>query len=776
MISKEQLQIIVKATDMASATMDKIRKSADNLNDKMQRTAKHGVKALNDAIEKTAEIMTTGFAVGLTAVVGALGLATNTAMNFEAAMNQVQAVSGATAEELRSLRDQAKEMGKATKFSATEAAEGQAFLAQAGFKTHEIISALPDVLALAAAGNMELGRTADIASNIMGQFGIEAKDTARVTNLLAATASSSNTNIEQLGDAMKYLGPSAKSLGMSIEETAAIIGVLGDAGIQGSLAGEALGSSLVRLADPTKTMSDALEAMNVQAFDSQGSFVGMRSLLDQLAKGTSQMTQEQRAANLYAAFGAEAFQEINILLDRGAEKYGEFTKSITGTNKATVMAQIQQQGLKGAMVELESAVEGLMIDLLDLEVGGKRTIEWLAEGVVAVVDFVRAIDLNAAKDQVSNFMAQVEPAIEWLAKHPEIAQAALAGLAGIIITLVIGALGSMAAAAIAATWPFLALGTVVGGLYYAWSTNFMGIQQIMVQVVTWVQTVLWPILQEVFTQILAKINEFVVFFQTIFWSAIQPILMNLANVFIANVVPAVMRLWEELMKLWQLVEPYLMPILQILAVILGVIVVGAIMSAVFTITRIIDTITWLVAQIQIAITWFQEMANAIGRVFRGIVQLVTGVFTGNWRMAWEGVKNIFGGIWDGIAATAKAVINTIINGINGVIRLVNNLSGVAGTVGVNIPRVPEIPRFAKGGEFETNGPMLMMVGDNPGGRERVSITPTSSANIHGPREGRSGDMHLHIHVEKADDLPQEDKKIREWARKAKKILKEELDK
>lgn len=326
------------------------------------KRAKKQLKGYGDDLKNAGRSLSTY----LTAPIAAFGATSLMAAgNFEAAMKNVEAITGATGADLAQLSDTAKEMGKSTVFSASQAAEAMAFLGMAGFDTKEIIAAIPDVLSLAAAGNLELARAADIASNIMGQFGIAAQDTSRVTNVLAATAASANTNIDQLAEAMVYLGPTAASLGMSVEEAAGVIAVLGDAGIQGSMAGRALGSALVRLSDPTAKISEAMSNLGLQVFDVNGNFVGMQGFLAQIQDGLKGMTQQQKAANLNMLLGAEAFQEINILLDRGSDAYAEYVEGITATDKATEMAATKMQGLNAVGKEIASAFEFLQIKVAE---------------------------------------------------------------------------------------------------------------------------------------------------------------------------------------------------------------------------------------------------------------------------------------------------------------------------------------------------------------------------------------------------------------------------
>lgn len=361
---EETNQEIAKIGNAGKKGFDDLGNKADAVVPKLDRLAAAGAR-----MKGVGQSMSMYLTAPLTL---AGGLMIKTAGDFEGSMKRVEAITGSTGKELQELTAIAERMGLETKYSASEAAGAMQFLGMAGFDAKETIAALPDVLNLAAAGAIDLARSADIVSNVMGQYGIEAANTSRVTNLMAATISSSNTNIEQLAEAFKYLGPTAKAIGITIEDTAAMIGIMGDAGIQGSLAGRALGTSLISLANPTAKAAAAMKALGLSAFDAKGDFVGMPSLLKQIEEGSKNMTQQQRAANLQAMLGAEAFQEINILLERGSSAYAAYSQKITGTNKAQAMAIKQSEGFNGMIKTLASAFEGVQLAIANsglLELG-----------------------------------------------------------------------------------------------------------------------------------------------------------------------------------------------------------------------------------------------------------------------------------------------------------------------------------------------------------------------------------------------------------------------
>lgn len=301
-------------------------------------------------------------------IVGLGTAAVKAGADFEEGMDKVAAVSGATGEDFTKLRELAKKLGAETKFSATEAAAGMQFLAMAGFKTNDILASMPGMLDLAAAGALELGAAADITSNIMSGFGIEASKAGHISDVLAKATANANTDVSQMGEAMKYLAPAAKVLGWSMEESAAAVMAFGDAGIQGTLAGQAFATSLTRLAkNPTKKMKKALDDLNFSFFDAQGTMKSMPEIIAGMEKGMAGWTDKQKAATITTIFGAEAFKHWAVLLDKGSVALGKNTKMLeTADGAAAQMAKTMSDNTKGGIKTLLSSLEGLAIQLSDI--------------------------------------------------------------------------------------------------------------------------------------------------------------------------------------------------------------------------------------------------------------------------------------------------------------------------------------------------------------------------------------------------------------------------
>ena len=295
-----------------------------------------------------------GMAVG--AVARGLAAPVNAAHAFQVSLNQVAAVSQATTAQMSALEAQALDMGASTKFSATEAADAQSFLAMAGLSVQQTMSALPATLALAAAGNLELADAADIATNVLSGYGLATSDLARVTDVIATTAASANTNVQQVGQAMAYVGPVAAAAGLQVEETAAAIGLLGNAGLQGEMGGTALRGAITKLLAPSKEAADVMAQLGVTATDTSGEMLPLRDVIAQF-EGVG-----LTAGDAMTIFGQRAGPGLLALVSQGSGALSTLTTKLDESGGAAQrMADVQQQGLVGAMTNASSAASNLQI-------------------------------------------------------------------------------------------------------------------------------------------------------------------------------------------------------------------------------------------------------------------------------------------------------------------------------------------------------------------------------------------------------------------------------
>lgn len=305
----------------------------------------------------------------LSVPMAAVGVVTvNTAGNFEAAMNKVKAATESSGKEFTNLRNLAIELGSTTAFSASEAAFAMNELATAGFDTTEIMGALPGVLDMAAAGSVSLSSAAEIASGILNGFGFAATDLSSVNDILARTFLSTATTLSDLGESFKYVGPTAKSAGLTFTETAAAIGLMGNAGIKGSSAGTALNSSISRLLKPTAEVETTLRALGVTVTNSSGKLLPLVDIMRQLEKAGADTT------DMITLFGLEAGPDMMALLSQGSGALTALDRELKNAGgTAQKVATTQMQGFNGSMDELTSSAEGLMIAIGDAGLLGWMT-------------------------------------------------------------------------------------------------------------------------------------------------------------------------------------------------------------------------------------------------------------------------------------------------------------------------------------------------------------------------------------------------------------------
>lgn len=339
-------------------------------------------KARRDAQKLGKTFTSTGktLSTRLTLPIVGLGVAMlKAAGDFEAGMNKVKALSGATEKQLKSLSDQAKELGATTQFSAGQAAEAMGFLSMAGFDATQIFKAMPATLNLAAAANIDLGQTADIVTNVMAGYGLQAKDTARLSDILTKTFTGSNTSLIELGEAMSYAGPVAKGFGLEIEEAAAVLGIFAGAGFKGSRGGTALAGALVRLATPSDEAAGIMKKLGLVVFDSTGKMKPFNEIIQQLAKsGTS-------AADMMTLFGQRAGPAMLALKNVGSKAVVDFTKKIRESGGVTEkIAKIQMKGLNGALKALKSSLEAVAI-----AVSESGLLEWVTKMATATAEWFR---------------------------------------------------------------------------------------------------------------------------------------------------------------------------------------------------------------------------------------------------------------------------------------------------------------------------------------------------------------------------------------------------
>lgn len=459
MATLQELTVVIGAeTD----GLDKIDQAANRIDQNFGRLRDSGKRVTDVGKSLTKNVTTPVVGFG-TAVVA-------TATSFESSMNDVRAVTGATGQDLSDMEALAKEMGATTSFSASEAADALAFLGMAGLDANESMSALPGILDLAAAGGMELATTADIATNVLSGFGLEIDQLGRLNDTLAEAARSSNTSVEQLGGGFQYVGPVASAAGLSLEETAAALGILADAGIQGEKGGTALRGALSRLLQPTAQVQGTLDDLGVSVLEADGAMRPLADIMEDL-EGAGAGVNE-----MISLFGQESGPGMMAILERGSDGLRDFTGELENAEGAAgEMAAIKMEGLQGQLNQLKSSAESVMLAIADSGLLGTVT-----SLVTRLADWVGALaETNPALLRWGTIIAAVAAALGPLLIVVGMTMTAI-GQISAVLKVVAGAFRGAAAAKLlfsAALWAspitwtvaaIIALIAVIALLVYYW--------------------------------------------------------------------------------------------------------------------------------------------------------------------------------------------------------------------------------------------------------------------------------------------------------------------
>lgn len=492
-IGKAYVQIVPSAEGISGSIADVLDPEAKKAGTQAGKSISGNLgKGLQSAGKKMTALATVP-------IVGAFTGAIKTAADFDAAMSQVAAVSGATGEDFESLRDVAKKMGATTKFSASEAAEGLNYMAMAGWKTDQMVSGLPGIMNLAAASGEDLGTTSDIVTDALTAFGMSAEESGHFADVLATASSNANTNVSMLGESFKYVAPVAGSLGYSAEDVSVALGLMANAGIKASQGGTALRTMLTNMAKPTDQMAEAMDILGVSLQDGEGNMLSLREVMENLRSGFGELKipadeaqaafaelDEQLAAGEiteaeYAsaaedlasrAFGAEGalkaqaaaalagktgMSGLLAIVNASDEDFNSLTSAIDNCDgSAENMAAIMQDNLSGQMTQLKSKVEGLAI-----EIGEK-----LAPHISKVVDFIsNLIDKfeNLSPEtqnlimKIAGVVAVVGPALLIGGKIVDSITKITGGIGGLV-----GKLGGLGGAASSATPSLSSVGASLG--------------------------------------------------------------------------------------------------------------------------------------------------------------------------------------------------------------------------------------------------------------------------------------------------------------------------
>ena len=610
--AKEQLERGELGQDKYDALQREIVETEQELKRLQEQAATTSVTlekiaAAGDKFEKAGDSITNAgkqISVASAAVTGLGVAAVKTAADFDSAMANVAAISGATGDDLQALRDKAREMGEKTKFSASEAADAMSYMAMAGWKTGDMLSGIEGIMHLAAASGEDLATTSDIVTDALTAFGLTAEDSAHFADILAAASSNANTNVSMMGETFKYCAPVAGALGYSAEDVAEAIGLMGNAGIKSTQAGTALRTMMTKLQGELKLSGEALGEVTIQTANADGSMRELSDILADCRTAFSKMSESEAAAAAETLVGKNAMSGFLALMNSAPGDIDKLRNAIDNCDgSAENMAAIMQDNLNGQLTILKSQLEELAISF------GEMLMPVIRKVVTAVQGFV---------DKLNNMDEAQRKTI-------------------ITIGLVIAALG-----------PFLViLGTVistVGKSMKAYASATKGIKKLMVAVKSG-------------TGIFGKLG-------TALGGISAPVLAIVAV--IAVLVAAFTHLWktndsfrENIIATWTQIKETVSNFCQ------GI--VDRLNSLGFEFSSITEVLkaVWdgfcnlLGPVFQGAFRFISDTLSTVLDVILNTVDFFIAVFSGDWEGAWEAVKNIFSSIWNGLVSWFTNILETI---------------------------------------------------------------------------------------------------------------------
>ena len=357
--AKEKYSVLLEAKDKISPILSTIKGGLTSFGRKTWSVTMKAVDLATAPIRGVINLLKNPI-LQVGAVLGvSIGLkdTIDTYKDFEAAMSQVKAVSGATGSEFDKLTAKAKEMGATTKFTATQSAEAFNYMAMAGWDSQQMLDGIEGILNLAAASGEDLGTTSDIVTDALTAFGLKASDAAHFSDVLAQSAASANTNVSMMGESFKYVAPIAGAMKYSVEDTSLALGLMANASVKGSMAGTSLKTALANMAAPTDKMATAMKKYGISLTDSNGNMKTLKGVLDNLRSSLGGLSETEKTAAASTIFGKEAMSGMLAIINATESDYNKLAESINNADgAASKMSDTMLDNLEGSITLLQSAM------------------------------------------------------------------------------------------------------------------------------------------------------------------------------------------------------------------------------------------------------------------------------------------------------------------------------------------------------------------------------------------------------------------------------------
>lgn len=771
------IQFIDQFTKPSQETLKAMRK----MSSEAKATGK-SIKSAGDTIANAGSAMTKS----VTAPIAGVGIAAvKTAADYESAMSNVQAITGATGDDFKKLTQLGKDLGASTAWSAQECAEAMQYTGMAGWTAKENIDGLKGILDLASASGTDLARTSDIMTDAISAFGYKASDSAKFADVMTKACTSANVSVDTLGESYKYCGAICGTMGYSIDEVTTSLAVMGNMGIKGSQAGTALKNAISNMAAPTKNMKAAMDDLGISIVNQDGSMKSWGDVIKNLQGSFKGLTQDQQAAYAKQLFGKESMAGMLAIINTSTSDYNALADSIKNSGgAANDAAQTQLNNLNGQLTLLKSALEGAAITIGDkLLPYIKNAVGWVQKatdwfnglsdaqvsmimkfaGIAAAIGpalliFGKLVStvgkVYSTFGMITGAIAKAGGVIGLITSPAGIVIAVLAGVAAaafLIIknwdkvkpavmkvkdafTSVMPSIKQTIANAISAAMPIITtlvktFKDIIPKAINVAKTVIAAITPVIKTVVNTVSALI-PIIAKTFVSVAQKLTPVVKTIANVVKAAIPVIGKLFAAAFtfagntITKVMPYINRIARVIGSVLVFAVKAVSPVVQKMASTFSVVFtsifnivskivnklkpvfngIGIVIKAVMAVVKTEITTAFRIAAnvIESAARSIKQVISGITKVFNGILDFISGVFTGNWKKAWEGVKGIFGGCFEALAGLCKVPINAVIGLINSAIEGINSISvdipdGIPLVGGKHIGfSIPKIPALAKG--------------------------------------------------------------------------------
>lgn len=749
-----------KFIDATLRLIDDFTKPMANAVSAFEERSKSMMRAGKD-IEKVGKgISNTGKTLTATVTTPIMGLgisAIKTAADFEKGMSTVQSICGASGKDLVNLSDKAREMGAKTKYSATEATEAFKYMGMAGWDAQQMMDGIEGVMYLAGATGGDLASTSDIVTDALTAFGLQASDTNMFVDVLAQTANKANTDVSMLGESFKYVAPVAGAMKYSVQDVSVALGIMANSGIKSSQAGTALRTWITNMAKPTDSMATAMEKLGLSLSDSEGNMKSFATVMQETRGAFANLTEDQKAQYAATIAGKEGMSGMLAIVNASDGDFEKLTQAINASDGACKkMYDTANDNLTGQLTILGSTLESVAITF------GNKMLPYIKKGTTYLQELGDKLNslTDAQVESIikwAGFAASVGPGLLVLGKtttamgstvsslgkmgkglkemgeRTKVAKSILgtlkmpkfalpgggkiASLFGSGVGKIFSAMGSDAGKAAA---PIKALGSTItsfagkskvlqgtaklgGGLFKGLGAGIKAINSPFTKgakVIGTAGKALFTFLGPAGTAILvigAIVAAGVLLYKN--WDKVTAAAKKL-GVWVKSVFQAcgfdiqsftgsaganLQKFIGKAQELWELVGPVVKKIGELWMKVFQVELAGIIGGAIGLFGSLLQSVS--------------DIFAGLTRIFGGIVDFITGVFTGDWEKAWSGVRDIFGGIFETLVALAKAPLNGVISLINGAIAGINNL-------GIKIP--DWVPRLG-GKDFKINIPTIQML-------------------------------------------------------------------